>query len=342
MAKNRAVESDKKLAKAFPKGISVPQLLYDVAAWYRERPAGCIGGIELFSRKVEDFLPAEADINSDFALFFNMRDGGAAGLWLKDEIDPHYAPFVLIDSEGGFYMIAPNFSCFLDRLTKQQFSTDLSEADFRYDAEYEETPSLIPEFSDWLQEHPIAAPIIKKIGLENYLGFDDGKCQNWLDKYIDELEKAAMADPDKRAISEILTSNGFLPDAGEFGFDQIGFRVFAVGETMIIKLGIAYIVTKGVNDLGSVKKSLQSALRPYLFSLRTKHAREKKGEGLWPAASLSIDNTGRVDITPDYHYEFAIGYDDFSSSDFASDQKLFARKKSKLAPWHKAIIEQGS
>lgn len=341
MPKNRAVETDKKLAKAFPKHVPVPSLLYDFAAWYRERPAGCIGGVELFSCKIGQFLPPEAKIDAEFALFFNMGDGGAAGLWLRDEQNPDKAPFVLIDTDGGVFLLAPNLACFLDRLTKQQFSQDLSEADFLYDYEYDETDNLLAELADWLQAHPVAAPILEKTARENYLGFDDGKCQIWLDGYVDALEKAAMADPDKRAIADILTSNGFLPDGGEYGFGQESFRVFAADDTMIIKRGMALIVTEGVNDLEPVDEVMQSVLRPHLFSLREKHARSKKGEGLWPAAGLSIDNKGRVDLIPDYHFEFAIGYDDFSPSGFANDQKQFARKASGLAAWHRALIDEG-
>lgn len=335
---NPAVGTDAELKRAFPKAITPPQLLFDFANWYRDQPAGSIGGIELFDRDAEELMPPRATCRDDFALFINMPDGGAAGLWLKDDQNPNTAPMVLLSSEGEFVTLAPNFACFLFRLSMQQFDEDTFEADF---LPYEDDVDRTDALGDWLIKHPDAAQPIADQNRHDFSNYDDGKAAKWLEAYLQELHEALLSDPDTRAISGALSAHGYRPTADEFGFVVAYFRAFAAGSTMIIKQGPAVIVTKGVNDLDDIAPDLHDQLAPPLFNLRLKHAKARKGNGLWPSCTFTIDNTGVVEIDPNYHHEFAIGLDHFTAAEFAVDQNTHPRTPSKIQPWQQAQIDTG-
>jgi hypothetical protein len=195
------VKTDAKLGKAFPKDIEPPALLFDFAAWLRDKPWGSVGTFSLTdAKKIGELLLPGADENDNFAMFMGLPDGGLAGLWFKDTRDAARAPFVRMSSEAQFQVLAPNFALFLFRLAQARFDSNrLSdflpppEKDEDWDDECAlerdpQPPDLTGELGAWLAQHPVAKATLRKASRAERAYEDDGQAQAWLDQLIDKLE----------------------------------------------------------------------------------------------------------------------------------------------------------
>ncbi len=336
------IQALKRLQTAMPEDVVLPDLFVEFTKWLKGKPFGSVGSFEVEGGDASDLFPPRADIADQFGMVLRMGDGGQAGFWLKDTRDANEAPFVLMSSEGQFIALAPNFAGFLNRLVRQDF--DLYDASGEFCVP-EDVTSLAPELKKWLADQPDAMAQIKTDGVKDYTKYDKGRAQKWLDGCIASLEEEAKGDVHLAAISEILKRHRLISkvrNAKPPVFHVDYFRVFAAGDKMVVKGGAALEVTKGVNDLDDLKPAAEAELIPHLFAAREAYAKKKKGEGLWPSASLIVLGTGEIEIDPNYHHQFAIGYKSFPARLFAEDQARYPRKASKIQDWHKALIEKGS
>ncbi len=335
------ITSATRLKSAFPDSAELPDLVVRFADWLKGKPWGSVGCFNVQPGDAGDLAPADANISGAFAMVLRMPDGGLAGIWLTHESDATRAPFVLVSSGGELIELAPNFAGFLDRLARQVFSQFGPDADFLV---AEDVAAQTDALQDWLAQQRDAQAQIKANAVKDYLKFDKGKAAKWLDAEMQRADEARKSDPALVALRDVLlrhrlTRKKRQSDPPQFGMAT--FRVFAAGDRMRIKKGIALIVTKGVNDLQEIDPAAEAELIPHLFKLREAHAQKKTGEGLWPSATLSLLMTGEVYIECNYDHPFAIGYKQFPAKRFADDHARYPRKTSKLQPWHKALIDAG-
>ncbi len=193
-------------------------------------------------------------------------------------------------------------------------------------------PDATPELRAWIDAQPDVVDFIRRTkmspeDIEQKL--DGGRAQRWIDGKVEEAEEALKSDPVRAAIVQALRSNGVKNGA---------FRVFAAGDQMVIKGGLA-IIEGPDNKLTKLKESLVADLKPLLFAAREALADSKPGFGLWTSASLMVTAQGMVDINPSPDHELTIGNDAFPARLFAEDQVRFPRKASLMAPWLRELIE---
>ena len=376
MARNtKIIAADVTLKRAFPKDIAPPQLLFDFAAWLSQRTKREIGAYFLKPQhEASDYVPSGVSIENDLALFFSLTDGSAAGLWFGETRDPDAAPFVVIGSEGGLDIYAPNLACMMHRMAMDALEEGYLEEDFSFRANKEKvTKALL----DWLKAHPVAWPIIEATQPADYFKCDDKSADRWLEQKIIAFEAAQAGDSDLSAIAAILTEAGYTPepiDLSELAEgletydDLLGgretedtshddaddafeddddtdyifpteFRVYAAGNRFAIVLGAA-MVPEAADSLEPVPEKTVKALKPYLLALRERFADENTGEGLWPLAALTLDGQGRANVEPIYSHGYPMGYDGFPPEAFAADQARRPREKRKLAAWHKELLDE--
>jgi hypothetical protein len=343
------VDSDAQLTTAFPKDIAPPQLLFDFAAWLRNKPWGSVGCFDVTAaEQIDKLLPLEADQNNHFAMCIWLPDGGLAGFWFKDTRDAMQAPWVHMDSEGQFSVLAPNFALFLQRLSQARFDSYHSGSDFlprALDADDEDQvpPDLTASLAAWLAVHPVASSVLASASPSERAYEDDGQAQAWLDQLCNDIEAAKQADPHMRQLIAVVAQHQLHRAGKSADWSVESYRIFAAADTMVIRRGGLLIAHGDVDKLLTpLTPDAQAALTPPLFALRQALAQRKKGLGLWPSATLSIFNNGALDVQPNYDHAFAIGFAGFQARDFAADQARYPRTTSKLADWHLALIQQGA
>ena len=299
-------------------------------------------------------MPAGVPVDDELALFFRLGDGSAAGLWFGETRDPDAAPFVLMGSEGGLDIYAPNLACMLHRMAIDALEEDYIEEDFAFRANKAEvTEALL----DWLKAHPVAWPIIEATRPSDYFRCDDKSADGWLRAKVESHETARLSDPAIMALAQSLQEVGYLPkklDLGLLGrvtFDDLdrpgrryptvalGFRVFAAGEHFRIYDGVA-LVPEAAHLLEEVPRKAEERLRGPILALRERFAKENRGEGLWTSATLTASLINGINLEPIYSHGYPMGYDGFPPEAFAADQARSPRAKRKLAAWHKAILKQ--
>ncbi|MEL6544304.1 MAG: hypothetical protein AAFQ82_06740 [Myxococcota bacterium] len=121
MARNPNIAADRTLARAFPSDIPAPQLLFDFTAWLAAKSKRQLGVFRVKPRSANDYVPAGVPIARDFALFVELSEGSAGGLWFVPTRDPMRAPFVVLGSEGDLRIYAPNLACFIHRIAIDAF-----------------------------------------------------------------------------------------------------------------------------------------------------------------------------------------------------------------------------
>ena len=353
MARNtKIIAADDTLRRAFPQDIAPPQLLFDFAAWLSERTKRELGYYTLKPRDASDYVPAGVPVDDDLALFFRLSEGSAAGLWFGESRVPDTAPFVVMGSEGGLDIYAPNLACMLHRMAIDAFEEDYVEADFAFRAN---KANVTSDLLDWLKAHPVAWPIIEATQPADYFKCDDKSADRWLRALVDVHEDARLSDPDLLAIAQILQDLRYLPKSldldllGRVTLDDmdkpgrryptvaLGFRIFAADDRFRIFDGVA-MIPEAAHLLEEIPREAEDRLRGPILSLRERFAAENKGEGLWPSAKLSVSLINGVNLEPIYDLGYAIGYDDFPPVAFAADQARRPRAKRKLAAWHKDLL----
>ena len=354
MARNtKIIAADDTLRRTFPKDIAPPQLLFDFAAWLSQRTKRELGYYTLKPRSPSDYVPAGVPVEDDLALFFRLSEGSAAGLWFGETRDPDAAPFVVMGSEGGLSIYAPNLACMLHRMAIDALEEDYIEEDFAFRAN---KATVTAELLDWLKAHPVAWPIIEATQPADYFKCDDKSADRWLRALVDAHENARLSDPDLSAIAQILQDLRYLPKAldldllGRVTLDDmdtpgrryhavpLGFRVFAAGDRFRIFDGMA-MVPAAAHLLEKVRPGTEERLHGPILSLRDRFAADNKGEGLWPSARLSVSLMNGVDLDPIYSHGYPMGYEGFPPEAFAADQARYPRAKRKLAAWHKELLD---
>lgn len=343
------VDSDMQLAKAFPEDIAPPQMLFDFASWLRGKPWGAVGCFDLTAaEQIDKLLPLEAQENHNFAMCIWLPDGGLAGFWFKDTRDITQAPFIHLDSEGQFSVLAPNFALFLLRLSQARFDGYKASSDFlpralEADEDDEDMPpDLTGNLALWLESHPLASCMIDKASNSDLAYEDDGQAQLWLDLLCENIEAAKKADPDRVALTKVVALHKLHHCGKGSKWSVESYRIFVAADVMIIRRGALMIPCADVDKrLTKISPDAQAALKPVLLALRENLAKSKKGQGLWPSATLCIFNNGEIDVQPNYDHEFAIGFEDFEAQAFMADQARYPRKAFKLAAWHAALVQQG-
>lgn len=337
-------DTEGEYAEAFPEGVAIHPLLGPFFSWLDKKPWGSVGYFFACPGNADDLVPAEVSVDEDFAMVLRLSDGSLAGFWLAETRDIKTAPFVVFSSEGELHMVAPNFPCFLDRLAAQNWSEYGASADFLVeepeddDDEYENdeeddsVPDSTPELRAWLDSQPSVVDFIKRTqmtpeDIEEKL--DGGRAERWINAKVEAGEEAVNKDSIRGAIVQALRDGGVKQGA---------FRVFAAGDQMIIKSGMA-IIEGPDNKLQEIDSSLEDSLRPHVFAAREALAESKPGYGLWTSASLMVTAQGRLDIDPSPDHELTIGSDAFPAQLFAEDQARFPRKSSLMAPWLRDLID---
>ena len=335
-------ETEGDYAEVFPKGVAVHPLLAPFFSWLDERPWGSVGYFFGMPGNGDELVPAEVSVDEDFAMVLRLSDGSLAGFWLAETRDIEEAPFAVFSSDGELNLVAPNFPCFLDRLANQDWSEYEASADFlveepEEDDDYEDeededsVPDSTPELRAWLDSQSSVREFIERTRMtpaDIKEKLDGGRAQRWIDAKVEAGEQALKNDPVRGALVQALRDNGVKEGA---------FRVFAAGDQMIIKSGMA-IIEGPHNKLKKVPKALESDLRPHLFAAREALAQSKTGVGLWTSASLMVTAQGHVDISPSPDHELTIGNDAFPAQLFADDQARYPRKASLMAPWLSELI----
>jgi hypothetical protein len=329
------IDSEKKLRGVFPKDVSPPALLLDFAAWLKGRPWGSVGCFGLVACDPNIQFPPEADVSDFFAMVFYMPDGGQAGFWLKDTRDPEQAPIVLL-SHGEIDILAPTFAHFLDRLSEQSFDLYKGESGFTV---AEDVSTATEDLAMWLKTHPDVQRALGSTVTPPKVSPNE-----WLAAYLKQLDTKRRADQHLKDIVKVLQKHGYVPSKPGPELDRHSFRIFAAGGHKVIMRGAAISLGPGEDYrkyLKPVAAKLAKDLTAPLFAAREALAKKKKGEGLWPSASMVLTNDGELYIDPTYHHAFVIGYDEFPPALFAEDQRRYPRDAKKLQPWHKALIENG-
>lgn len=325
---------------AFPDDVAEHPLLRPFLAWLGERPWGAVGYFEATPGNGDDLVPAEVNVDDDFAMVLRLPDGSLAGFWLAETRVIEEAPFVVFSSDGELEVAAPNFPCFLDRLASQDWSEYRASADFLVELPEEEddaesAPDATDELRAWLDAQPEVIEFIRrtqKSAEELDEGPEGERAQRWLDEKIDASEQALDADPVRAAIAATL---------GEAGIRSDAFRVFAAGGGMVIRRGMA-IIEGPDNKLQEIDETLEASLRPHLFAAREALARSKPGTGLWTSATVMVNRHVGVDINPSPDHALTIGNDAFPPENFAADQARFPRKASLMAPWLRELIDSAN
>lgn len=366
----KRIAADVTLKRCFPPDITPPQLLFDFAEWLSACTMREQGSYRIKPRSPQDFVPPGVQIENDLAMCMEIGDGSLAGLWFGQTRDPDRAPFVVLGSEGGLDILAPNLACMLHRIAIDALDEDYEEGDFAFRAN---KPALTKALLAWLRAHPVAWPIIEATQPEDYTNCDDNSADRWLQEILRRFEEGQDRDPDLLAIAALLTNAGYVPEpidlselaAGLETYDDLFtserdaeddedeavdddpafytppevFQVFAAGDRMRILNGAA-LLPEIADTLVAIPAPLEKALCPHLWSLRETLATETPGKGLWPAADLELHANGAVMLKPRWSHPYAIGYEGFPPEAFAADQARVPRAKRKLAAWHKELLDK--
>ncbi len=383
--RNCPIASDAELAESFPADIAVPALLFDYAGWLRGQKTAERSATFMAPRYASDYVPAGVPVDDDFALFINLGDGSAAGLWFGETRDGDAAPFVLMGSEGEAKIYAPNLACFLHRIGLGQFDSNRVENEFDFRRNKRE---MRAELLSWLTAHPKASAQIRRSVLADYTTCDDGRLEDWLAAKMKTYEEECAADPTLQAIAILLLEAGYRPekiDLNELtaGWDEdleddvqntdawdeewddydpiapdadddtpcevedpsifvmpVTFQVFAAGDQVLVKQG-ATISSEGAHMLEDLPPALEAQLVELLRPMREAFARNNPGEGLWPRAILSLNDSNTVSLEPFWTHPPLAEASQFPPAAFAADQAKYPRRSSKLWQWQRDLIAAG-
>lgn len=290
------------LQSHWPDGRELPLPIVEIAQLIRDWPWGAIGYFSMRGARMNDhWIELGADLWDQFGLFLTLADGSNIGLWFHDEVVLGAEPVLLISSEGGASILAPNLKYFLTYWAQGDGPLDLA---FSID---EETPERIAERQDFGDrmlalinrepEPPAGAPIPDP------------------DRFMDAYGEAALAqlaaDPVMGAIAQLMVD--YIP-WGKEAWERISIPIAIAGLRIEIQAPLA---EDGETRLPFPERE---ALIPLVLQARQARAIGKhQVRGLWHSAILWLYPNGLVYIAASWEAAPRFETDPISHADCRAD-----------------------
>jgi hypothetical protein len=104
----------KNFERYWPKGQTVPKIIYDIAALISPWPRGVVSQFYILASRPNDyFIENGADLWNQFGMFLGFANGTEYALWYYDGCPPGAEPVVSFGDEGDLRILAPNLKAFL-------------------------------------------------------------------------------------------------------------------------------------------------------------------------------------------------------------------------------------
>jgi hypothetical protein len=98
----------------WPKGRTVPKIIYDIAALISPWPRGLMSQFYIVASRPSDyFVENGADLWSQFGMFVGFANGTEYALWYYEGCPAGAEPVVSFGDEGDLRILAPNLKAFL-------------------------------------------------------------------------------------------------------------------------------------------------------------------------------------------------------------------------------------
>jgi hypothetical protein len=322
------------IARQWPDGRDVPQIVLDVASFVKPKVWPSVGAVRFLGRRMEDFwIESGADLWPDFGVFIVLPDGSRVAQWFR-EGDSAKPPIVLIGSEGEQEVLAPNLNAFLAgwALARADKDGELKIGtmpvalpyDMRWSDEYHDAPDGRPAFAEFLRgklQRPLEDFIAAKP--------DDAPLKAFFDQWGERARRGIAANENLRAMAKLLDK--YMP-RGEDAWIRTQFQVHAIGDRMEIKK----------RPPGSPPIAEEAALIPLVRAEREARAQGiHKVRGLWHTAELMLYPDGTCQLASGWdglgeEPEFVRGGPP-TAAEFAEDQKVYPRSPRWIEPWMKVL-----
>jgi hypothetical protein len=104
----------KNFERYWPKGKTVPNIIYDIVALISPWPRGLVSQFYIVASRPNDyFIENGADLWNQFGMFAGFANGTEYALWYYDGCPAGAEPVVSFGDEGDLRILAPNLKAFL-------------------------------------------------------------------------------------------------------------------------------------------------------------------------------------------------------------------------------------
>jgi hypothetical protein len=233
------------------------------------------------------------------------------GYWLNNGTTVERATIVVLGSEGGFQVLAPDLYTLLTRIAWGQFAGKGPAADFAMVDE----PDLRRELQSFLETQS---------SVSVYPPAPTPDFAAWVARTTAEHEAAMRSNPAILAMAPILEK--YRPTTGQ-PWEATSIHINWAGNAFEAS------VTQGQ------WRALDEAqlIKPHVAALRDAAAADVKGLGLWHQANLKIYKDGPF-LVPDYLYAPKFERVQPTPTDYKDDQSRAPRATRRIPGWLATIL----
>jgi hypothetical protein len=241
-----------------------------------------LGGVFVQGARLEDFWIEDGSrLASAFVGFLNTGDGSQVGWWRPEGEPLDQAPIVFLGSEGELRAMATTPAELLTKLATRH--TGCEELDELED-EDDERSSRAP-LQAWLRNRGAWSEAASQ-------KLDDltARLESWFDRWSETRWAAAQANPERRAVEEMLRTTIGLPRPDQPSCCPT-FADLIITGTQCQLFG---------NLVGQKPLPVSAEFEARLRAFRDHDARELPAAGLWCRAKLDLDAEGTLQVTRHY------------------------------------------
>ncbi len=314
------------LARNWPLGHDLPQLIADVAELLKPEEHGSFGYFEMRGERFDDYgVEYGGDLCEQFGFFLILPEGSKIGLWFHDGAVRGAEPVVVIGSEGDLQSLAPNLKSFLQDWADGKGYQDLAlqgeDDTVEVRAIWQRIAGKMRAVIDAAPDHPPGAPIAD------------------LPKFIEHYGKAslkAMFDhPVHQEIVNLMAAH--IPN-GEDKLADYYLQINIAGP----RIELLPNATPETYPKRAPIPPEADRLIPLILTLREERAGGvHTGRGLWNSASLSIMQGDIFNLPGPVamlkaSWEFEPGFEDgkrMTKAELDADLAAFPRSERWIMPW---------
>jgi hypothetical protein len=312
------------VARCWPLGHEVPDLVRDLAALIALWPHGAVGSFSMRGDRFDDYwIESGGDLSEQFATLLSLADGTRVALWFHEHAARGAEPVVEIGSDGELRVLSATLKDFLlkwahgpaDRLP-HDLRLSGGEATGEAVALRSKCAARLIALAERAPDHPRGQPA--------------GASVTDLPKFMERWQEAATermaADPVLRAVSKLLDAH--IP-RGKEPWERVHMHLRAAGPRVEIQTGAV-----PPDYTTFVPLPEREALVPLILEAREARARSFPGRGLWHSASLELYPDGRACIKASWasEPEFRSG-GRMTRRELEADLARFPRSAGYREPW---------
>lgn len=312
-----------RLADAFPRRLAVPALLQRLGAFMNGTPWRSFGDFTLAPQWSDGHFSGAAHAYDDFALFFALSDGSAAGYWLGGSTER--PPLVWLGALGETATLAPDLETLLARIAIGDFPDDGPGSSFLHKAA-SEGAGAVPDLRNTLAGFLLdEANVMNPSRLTARPLPDPDPFAAWVDATAAVQDAKVRADPAMQAIGGLLARHRVA----------VPGRPNAYSTISVTWAGDAY--DAWISDPLPAELAEAPALREPLGRLRDAAA-ETPGLGLWTSAWLNVSHDD-VQLTTDYLGQPLFRHGLPPAEAFRQDEARLPRAARRMPRWLGEIID---